>query len=127
MDLILERIVSELQNQNKKRIELTNYLGLVSSAFGNWVSGRNTSYKKYLHAIAEFLGVSVEYLKGETNIKEKSPVQKDEGQKDIAMMFTAHELMVIGAYRAQPAMQAAVDKLLGIDAVAVDHPHAGTA
>ncbi len=127
MDLMLQKIIDELKVQKKKQYELTDYLGMTHNAFGNWKADKNQSYKKYVHAIAEFLGVSVEYLKGETNIKEKSPAQKDEGQKDIAMMFTAHELMVIGAYRAQPAMQAAVDKLLGIDAVAVDHPHAGTA
>lgn len=127
MDVTLERIIVELQNQNKKKIDLTNYLGLVSSAFGNWQSGRNTSYKKYLHGIAEFLGVSVEYLQGKTDIKEKSPVQKNEGQAEALTMFTPHELMVIAAYRAQPAMQAAVDKLLGIDAVAVDHPQSTTA
>lgn len=69
MDITLERIVNELKLQNKKKIDLTENLGIVNSAFGNWLSGRNTSYKKYLHAIANFLDVSVEYLKGETDIK----------------------------------------------------------
>ena len=69
MDIALERIVNELKLQNKKKIDLTESLGIVNSAFGNWLSGRNTSYKKYLHAIASFLDVSVEYLKGETDIK----------------------------------------------------------
>ena len=80
MDIVLERIIKELKRQEKKKIDLTNYLGLVSSAFGNWVSGRNKSYTRYIHGIADFLGVSVEYLRGETDQKEKPPVRMDEGQ-----------------------------------------------
>ena len=78
MDLTLERIVSELKAKGLKKTDLTNHLGMVNSAFGNWMAGRNNSYHRYLHGIADFLGVSVEYLKGETDQKEKSPVN-DEG------------------------------------------------
>ncbi|MBR3778173.1 MAG: hypothetical protein IKL13_00405 [Clostridia bacterium] len=74
MDLTLERIVAELKAQGLKKIDLTNHLGLVSSCFGNWMAGRNTSYRRYLHGIADFLGVSVEYLRGTTDVKEKSPI-----------------------------------------------------
>lgn len=77
MDVTLQRIIEELQAQNKKKIDLTNHLGMVSSAFGNWVAGRNSSYKKYIHAIAQYLDVTVEYLKGETDIK-KAPITNDE-------------------------------------------------
>lgn len=78
MDIILTRIIEELRAQNKKKIELTDHLDMVSSAFGNWIAGRNTSYKKYIHAIAEYLGVSVEYLRGETDKKRKPLVNEDE-------------------------------------------------
>ena len=74
MDLTLERIVAELKAQGLKKIDLTNHSGLVSSCFGNWMAGRNTSYRRYLHGIADFLGVSVEYLRGETDEKRKPPV-----------------------------------------------------
>ena len=78
MDIILERVVRELDLQKIKKTELTEYLGFSSSAiFGHWLSGRNSSYKKYIHAIAQYLDVSVEYLKGETDIK-KAPITKDE-------------------------------------------------
>lgn len=73
MDLCLQRIIDEMKNQKKKQYELTDYLGLNHNSFGNWKQGLNSSYKKYLHAIAEYLGVSVEYLRGETDIKEKHP------------------------------------------------------
>ena len=115
MDLTLERIVAELKAQGLKKIDLTNHLGLVSSCFGNWMAGRNTSYRRYLHGIADFLGVSVEYLRGETDIKEKPPILSDRGQMGgHVTVLSPHEERVILAYRAQPALQAAVDKLLDV-------------
>ena len=90
MDIILERITNELKLQGKKKIDLTNHLNMVSSAYGNWMAGRNASYKKYLHAIADFLGVSVEYLKCETDIK-NSPLSNEnelsESQREIIALF----------------------------------------
>ena len=78
MNITLERIVGELKDKKIKKTELTDYLGFSSSAiFGHWLSGRNMSYLKYLHAIASYLDVSVEYLKGETDIK-KPPIENDE-------------------------------------------------
>lgn len=82
MDVILERIIDELKQQNKKQYELTDYLGLTHNAFGNWKAGKNSSYKKYLHGIAEFLGVSVEYLRGETDKKTKPSTVNGKGQKE---------------------------------------------
>ena len=72
MDLTLCRILEELKLKKIKQKDLANFLDLKENAIGNWKSGLNQSYLKYLHAIAEFLDVSVEYLKGETDIK-KTP------------------------------------------------------
>lgn len=83
MDIALTRIIEELQAQQKKKNELTEHLGMVNSAFGHWVSGRNKSYLKYLHSIADFLNVSVEYLRGETDQKEKPSTENDERLRDL--------------------------------------------
>ena len=40
------------------------YLGLSKNVFTEWKSGRATSYMKHLPKIAEFFGVSVDYLLG---------------------------------------------------------------
>lgn len=77
MDEILARIIKEMKFQKKKQKDLTNFLGIGETSFGSWKSGQSSSYKKYLHAIAQYLGVSVEYLKGETDIK-KPPIENDE-------------------------------------------------
>lgn len=73
MDPCLERIIQELKAQGKKQGDLTRFLGVSHTTFGNWKSNRNQSYKKYIHAIADFLGVSVEYLLCETDEKRKKP------------------------------------------------------
>ena len=92
MDITLERIIQELKEQNKKQRDLTDHLGLTHNIFGNWKAGRNSSYKKYIHAIAQYLDVSVEYLKGETETK-KSP---DEFQ------LTEDEMLLLKLFRQIP-------------------------
>ena len=89
MDKTLERIIYELKLQRKKKIDLTNHLGMVSSAFGNWIAGRNKSYLKYVHAIAAYLDVSVEYLKGETDVKKSIPAN----QKDIEDFLSSYSVL----------------------------------
>ena len=62
--VILTNILKLLKEQNKKQIELTNYLGLSKNVFSEWKSNRANSYMKYLPKIAEFFDVSVDYLLG---------------------------------------------------------------
>lgn len=64
---ILDNILALLKEQNKKQIELTSYLGLSKNVFTEWKSNRANSYMKYLPQIAEFFGVSVDYLLGNNN------------------------------------------------------------
>lgn len=78
MDVTMERIVTELRLQKKSQLDLARYLGVTQNVVTDWKSGRIKSYTKYIHGIAEYLGVSVEYLRGETDVKEKPPVI-DEG------------------------------------------------
>ena len=88
MDITLERIIQELNVKEIKKTELTEHLGFSSSAiFGHWLSGRNSSYKKYIHAIADYLNVSVEYLKGETDQKEKPLTIGEELSEDEKMLL----------------------------------------
>lgn len=80
MDITMQRIISELETQGKNQTQLANFLGVTSNVITDWKSGRIKSYSKYLHGIADFLDVSVEYLKGKTDIKKapKTSVSDDE-------------------------------------------------
>ena len=63
----LDRIIYLLKQQNKKQVDLCNYLGIKKNAFTSWKGGRNKSYRKYISEIAEFLDVSADYLLGTNN------------------------------------------------------------
>lgn len=100
MDITLERIIQELKHKKRTQTDLTNFLGVSDSSFGNWKKGLNASYLKYIHAIADYLDVSVEYLKGETDIK-KPPITKDERIDELYEMakdLTDAELVALKAF-----------------------------
>ena len=69
---VLNKIIQLLKENKKKQVELTDYLGISKNAFTNWKIGDNTSYMKHLPKIAEFFGVSVDYLLGK-----KTPASKN--------------------------------------------------
>lgn len=64
---VLHKIIQLLKENNKKQMDLTNYLGISKNAVTNWKIGDNKSYMKHLPKIAEFFGVSVDYLLGKEN------------------------------------------------------------
>lgn len=51
-----------------------DYLGISKNVFTDWKSGKNKSYHKHLPKIADFFGVTVDYLLGKAEIP--SPAQK---------------------------------------------------
>ena len=87
---ILDRITKEQKEQGKSQKDLCEYLGLTKNTFTEWKSGRNTSYKKYLPEIAEFLGVSVDYLLGKTENKKPSPAAAEEEEQDMAFSLSKY-------------------------------------
>ena len=74
----LNKILFLLSEQHKSQKELMNYLGLGKSAFTGWKSGKNTSYKKHIDKIAEFFGVSTDYLLGIEEQATKKPLPENE-------------------------------------------------
>lgn len=86
MDIVLARILSLIpKNENGKfvhgaKIDFAKTIGLKSgNVISDWITGRSNSYTSYIYQIAEKYNVSVEWLKGETDIKEKpAPRNGDE-------------------------------------------------
>lgn len=110
---VIENIVKLLKEQKKSQKNLTDYLGITQNAFTDWKSGRIKSYNKHLPKIAEFFGVSVDYILGTaTNAKREHDISSSSLIKNT---FTEREWNVINAYRAQPELQTAVERLLGIE------------
>ena len=84
MDITLERILSLIpKNENGKfkpgsKAEFARTSGYDSGdVVSMWQNGSSVSYKKKLHEISLKYGVSVEWLKGETDEK-NPPVPEDE-------------------------------------------------
>lgn len=94
----LDKIQILLSEQHKSQKDLTDYLGLKKTTFTSWKSGKNTSYNKHIGKIAEFLGVSTDYLLGYTDNKNKPLVNNDEeltdyleelkNRKELRMLFS---------------------------------------
>ena len=95
MDIMLERILSLIPRKPDGNFvhgalkEFANTVGLKSgNLISDWINQRSTSYKSYIYEIAVKYDVSVEWLKGETDIKEKSPVSFDtELQNEFMQLF----------------------------------------
>lgn len=108
MEQTLERIISLFPKNEKGKIvrgsskELADFLGLPHNIVAEWKSGRNKSYKKYLHEIANKYNVSVEWLRGESD--EKSPlIPSDERALDEKLItnlisLTPEELQKVDAF-----------------------------
>lgn len=84
-------------------------LGISSGVLTKWKSG-GIPNGETLTKIADYFGVAVDYLLGRTDNPHSGAKKQDAGD----LQFSAKECKVIRAYRDQPEMQPAVDKLLNI-------------
>lgn len=100
---ILDNIILLMNIQHKQQKELTDFLGLHKNAFTDWKNGKSKSYEKYLYQIAAFLGVSVDYLLGNTD----SPTDEQ-----TSIMLSYDEIQLIHSYRSHPELQEAVNRIL---------------
>lgn len=75
MDEMLGRILECMGPTHGAGKALANHLGVSPNVITNWKNGSNHSYRKYIRQIAEFYGVSEDYLRGTE--QKKDPAQKD--------------------------------------------------
>lgn len=106
MDSIKEEIAKNLLFYRKKngytQKQLAEYLGVKNTSISNWESGNNSMDVETLFKICDLFNVSVNDMYGKfANTQDND--------------FNLHEVALIKAYRANPSMQGAVDKLLGIE------------
>lgn len=81
---IIQDLLAE-QGKNKK--DLCDHIGVSHSNFGNWVSGRNVSFMKYIHEIASFFGVSANYLLGYETPEMQAKLEKAREQMNSLRMM----------------------------------------
>ena len=123
----LNKILSLLKEQKKTQKELMEHLGLGKTAFTGWKSGANTSYLKYISKIAEFLGVSTDYLLDVKPIYDFTPPESppplvfesefippyEEPGDDL--IASNNEKIMIMEYRTKPEKQKAINNILKSD------------
>ncbi len=81
-------------------------LGFSNATATKWKNGSTPSTES-LNKIAEYFNVSVPYLLGYDDKKEKSPAGAELSEK--------HQRLVNAYDKAEPVVQSTVDRLLGID------------
>lgn len=86
MDIILERILSliprkengDFEHGSKK--EFAQSIGFKGGEIiSDWIAGRNKSYVKHIHVIAERYNVSTEWLTGQSDKKERTAAGVSDG------------------------------------------------
>jgi hypothetical protein len=91
MDITLERILSLIPKKEDGKFKhgalsaFARKLGFKDGHIvSDWIAGNSTSYLNYLYQISVLYNVSVEWLKGETDIKNPD-LQTEAGWKQLAI------------------------------------------
>ena len=77
MEVMLERVLSLIPKKPDGKFvhgakkDFSKNIGAPENIVSDWISGRSSSYKNYAYQISAKYGVSVEWLRGETDEKEK--------------------------------------------------------
>ena len=97
----LDKISFLLKQKHKTQKDLTDFLGLSKNTFTNWKSGDNESYRKYIDKIAEFFGVSTDYLLGVDETQKNPPPETEERIKelyDLTAGLSDEQMALLKAY-----------------------------
>lgn len=102
--MFVERLKELLSERGITKNKLLTDLQLGKNSFVNWESRGTIPSGEVLTKIAQYFGVTVDYLLGNTDNREKAPS---------ALTLTEEEADLIIAYRNHPEMTDAIRKLLG--------------
>lgn len=98
MDTTLERILSLIpKKENGKYVhgakkEFCESIGAPPNIVNEWERGASKSYRNYLYQIATKYHVSVEWLKGETDIKNPASTTADGWEKEAIQLLSSLSL-----------------------------------
>ncbi len=83
MDIMLEKILALIGNKHGEARTMVNSIGAPPNSVTEWKAGRSKSYRQYLPQIAEYYGVSLDWLSGNADKKEAS-AKETEANNDMA-------------------------------------------
>ena len=85
MDIVLERMLSLIPRKPDGKFvhgakkEFCEAIGAPDNIVGNWLSGVTKSYRNYVYAASAKYNVSVDWLLGKTDQKEKTAAGSSDG------------------------------------------------
>ena len=105
-----------LQKHGITAYRVSKEANVTQTALSNWKAGRSTPSAKTMQKIADFFGVSIEYLMtGQDNSSLKEPVLKPKDEKDIKSILENTEQLLRQPglmFEGEPASQESIDSIL---------------
>lgn len=104
-----------LQKYGISAYRVSKETGVTQTALSNWKNGRNTPSIPTLQKIAEYFGVTVDYLMTGKNDKEKEPQLNPKDQKDINEILANTEQLLKQdglMFDGDPASPEAIESIL---------------
>lgn len=87
MDILLERILSLIPDRHGADKEFAKSIGYKSgNVIADWKAGRSVSYKGKVEEIAKVYGVSVSWLFGHDDEKERPDLNEEVGPKKAVLL-----------------------------------------
>lgn len=116
MNINVDILLSRLERLCSERNTTMNAAFVESGVGKNFKSNMKTANPSIgkITMLANHFGVSVDYLIGKTDISDVPSCPKLKPKTGIAFYLTAHEADILTAYRDQPEMRPAVDRILGV-------------
>lgn len=115
-DSISTRLVMAMNARGMKQADLVAQTSIGKSSLSQYIAGMYEPKADKIYLLAKALNVSEAWLMGYDVPMEREEIQPNFEIKksEEKLSLTDHERLLIEAYRRQPAMQPAVDKLLNV-------------
>lgn len=106
-----------LQNHNVTPYKVAKEAGVTQTALSNWKSGRSTPTTKTLQKIADYFGVTIDYLMtGNGNSEKKEIVLTPKDERDIEKILDQTRQQLISQeglmFDGEPATPEAIDSII---------------
>lgn len=99
-----------------KDADVARETGITKSTFSDWKNGRSNPKQDKLQKIADFFGVSIEYLRtGQDGSDKTEPALKPKDEKDIKEILANTEQLLRQPglmFEGKPASQESIDSIL---------------
>lgn len=112
-DLFLEL----LKENNKKAIDVSRATGIPSSTFSDWKKGKSSPKQEKLKKIADYFGVTLEYLMtGKEESEKNEPVLTSRDERDIEKIINQTREQLLNQeglmFDGDPASPEAIESIL---------------